>query len=97
MRLKPWLKRFKERKRQAELDRNEVDAELANITSHRQGGAVNFGPSTLGGDLIIETGSQLVSNLAPRSTYRQRLDNNSSVNGNGGIGGQNGAAAAIDG
>lgn len=35
MRLKPWLKRFKERKRQAELDRAEVDAELANMLTYR--------------------------------------------------------------
>lgn len=94
MRLKPWLKRYKDKKRQAELDRMEVDAELANITSHRQGGAAH-GPASLGGELIIETGSQLVSNLAPRSTYRQRNENGVSAVENGGR--SNGAAAAIDG
>jgi len=50
MRLKPWLKRFKERKLLAELDRQNLEDELANITSHR-------GNTHRGGDLIIETGS----------------------------------------
>lgn len=73
----------------------EVDAELAKITSYRHGGVTQFNPASLGGELIIETGSQLVSNLAPRSTYRQRNENGVSAVENGAR--SNGAAAAIDG
>jgi hypothetical protein len=71
MRMKPWLKRFKDRKRQAELDRQEVDNELANIPTHRNNGGVTQRAPAGAHDLIIETGSQLVSNLGPRSTYRR--------------------------
>jgi hypothetical protein len=57
MRLKPWFKRFKERKRQANQDRADVEAELANINSYRNGGATQRGPANGAHDLIIETGS----------------------------------------
>lgn len=53
MRLKPWLKRYKDRKMQAELERQQLNEELDNMEAMNR--ALMNGNSV--GDLIIETGS----------------------------------------
>jgi hypothetical protein len=65
MRLRPWVKRYKEKKRLAEMENQHLEEELNNMqhTSPVRNGRGGGTGSRAGGDeLIIETGGYMVSN-----------------------------------